>query len=70
MTSEGTDSRIDQGELEMLERRFQLSGDLEYETQSQVDFIGPAVDRIDVQQLLERLHSPVKMTNKGTDENS
>ena len=61
MPREGAGGRVDQSKLEMLQRGFQLSGDLEDETQSQVDFIGPAVNGVDVQQLLECLHSPVTM---------
>ena len=51
-------SRVDQSELEMLERRLQVTDNLENQTQSQVYLVGPAVDGVNVQQLLERFSRP------------
>lgn len=51
-------SRVDQSELEMLERRLQVTVNLENQTQSQVYLVGPAVDGVNVQQLLERFSRP------------
>lgn len=62
--AKGTRCRIDQRELEMLERRLQLSGNLEYEAEPQVYFVGSTVYRVNVQQLLERLRSPVELPKK------
>lgn len=44
----------------MLQRRFQLAGNLENQAEPQVDFIGTAIDRVNVQQLLERFDRPVE----------
>lgn len=50
--------RIDQSKLKMLQRRLQFSGNLENQAQPQVYFIGPAIDRVNVQELLERFGRP------------
>lgn len=57
--AERTRSRIDQGKLEMLQRGLQLSRNLENQAQPQVYLIGSAIDRVNVQKLLERFDSPV-----------
>ena len=66
MLAERTRGWIDQGKLEMLQRRFQLAGNLENQAEPQVDFIGTAIDRVNVQQLLERFDRPVEWQEEKT----
>lgn len=61
---EGAGGRVDQGELEVLQRRFQIASDLENQAQSKVDLVGATVDRIDVEQLSERSRRPVEAEAK------
>ena len=58
MLVEGANGRVDQSELEMLERRLQIAGNLEDQSQSQVYLVGPTVDGVNVQQLLKSLGRP------------
>lgn len=58
MLVERANGRVDQSELEMLERRLQIAVNLEDQPQSQVYLVGSAVDGVNVQQLLESLSRP------------